>query len=162
MRIVISKLCMLSERQLNYLLNDRINNKFPPFLNLGTPGFNFGLQGMQFAATSTVAENLTLSYPMYLHSIPSNNDNQDIVSMGCNAARLTGRVIENAFEVLSVQAVALAQAVDYLQCSERLSSQTTAFYQEIRKIIPVFSDDQPKAAELVQVKNYLKQNKMHS
>lgn len=158
MRIVISKLCMLSERQLNYLLNDRINNKFPPFLNLGTPGFNFGIQGMQFAATSTVAENLTLSYPMYLHSIPSNNDNQDIVSMGCNAARLTGRVIENAFEILAVQAVALAQAVDYLQCSARLSSKTAAFYHAVRTIIPVFNDDQSRAAELALVKNYLKQN----
>ena len=158
LRIVISKLCMLSERQLNYLLNDRINNKFPPFLNLGTPGFNFGLQGMQFAATSTVAENLTLSYPMYLHSIPSNNDNQDIVSMGCNAARLTGRVIDNAFEILSVQAVALAQAVDFLQCSDRLSAQTARFYRDIRKIIPVFVEDQSRAAELVGVKNYLRQN----
>ncbi len=158
MRIVISKLCMLSERQLNYLLNDRINNKFPPFLNLGTPGFNFGLQGMQFAATSTVAENLTLSFPMYLHSIPSNNDNQDIVSMGCNAARLTGRVIENAFEILAVQAVALAQAVDFLNCSNRLSSKTRMFYQEIRQIIPMFNDDQSRAAELARVKQYLKQH----
>ena len=38
---------------------------------------------------STTAENQTLSNPMYIHSIPNNNDNQDIVSMGTNAANIT-------------------------------------------------------------------------
>jgi histidine ammonia-lyase len=70
-------------------LNEKLNQKFPPFVNLGVLGFNFGMQGMQFTATSTVAENQTMSFPMYVHSIPNNNDNQDIVSMGCNAALMT-------------------------------------------------------------------------
>ena len=47
------------------------------------------MQGVQFTATSTTAENQTLSNPMYVHSIPNNNDNQDIVSMGTNAALIT-------------------------------------------------------------------------
>ena len=36
LRIALTKLSMLAERQLNYLLNDRLNRKFPPFVNLGT------------------------------------------------------------------------------------------------------------------------------
>ena len=67
LKIAITKLSMLSERQLNYLLNDKLNQKFPPFVNLGVLGLNFGMQGMQFTATSTVAENQTLSFPMYVH-----------------------------------------------------------------------------------------------
>ena len=78
LKIAITKLSMLSERQLNYLLNDKLNQKFPPFMNLGVLGLNFGMQGVQFTATSTVAENQTLSFPMYVHSIPNNNDNQDM------------------------------------------------------------------------------------
>jgi histidine ammonia-lyase len=109
LKISMTKLSMLSERQLNYLLNDKLNNKFPPFLNLGIMGFNFGMQGVQFTATSTVAENQTLSFPMYLHSIPSNNDNQDIVSMGCNAALMTRKVLENTFQVLSIQLMTLSR-----------------------------------------------------
>src|SRR5690606_41336651 len=31
LKIVVTKLCMLSERQLNYLLNDKLNQKLPPF-----------------------------------------------------------------------------------------------------------------------------------
>ncbi|MBK5271086.1 MAG: aromatic amino acid lyase, partial [Bacteroidia bacterium] len=99
LKIAITKLSMLSERQLNYLLNNKLNRKFPPFVNLGILGVNFGMQGMQFTATSTVAENQTMSFPMYIHSIPNNNDNQDIVSMGCNAALMTKRVIDNSFVV---------------------------------------------------------------
>ena len=109
LKIVMTKLSMLSERQLNYLLNDKLNQKLSPFINLGKLGLNFGLQGMQFTATSTVAENQTLSYPMYLHSISNNNDNQDIVSMGCNAALMTRKVIDNSFDVLAVQTLAFAK-----------------------------------------------------
>ena len=155
LKIAVTKLSMLSERQLNYLLNNSLNRKFPPFVNLGVLGFNFGMQGMQFTATSTVAENQTLSFPMYVHSIPNNNDNQDIVSMGSNAALMTRKVIDNAFTVLSIQAMAVAQAVDYLSCREKLSVTTAMLYDEIRKILPVFVEDHPKYKELQQVKAYL-------
>ncbi|MBL7858710.1 MAG: aromatic amino acid lyase [Cyclobacteriaceae bacterium] len=159
LKTVITKLCMLSERQLNYLLNDKLNQKLPPFINLGKLGFNFGMQGMQFTATSTTAENQTLSYPMYLHSISNNNDNQDIVSMGCNAALMTRKVIHNTFDVLSVQAIALVQAIDYLKCHSRLSSSTHLFYDEVRAIIPTFIEDSPKHLNLQQVKqHFMKKN----
>ncbi len=155
LKIVITKLCMLSERQLNYLLNDKLNQKLPPFINLGTLGLNFGMQGMQFTATSTTAENQTLSYPMYLHSISNNNDNQDIVSMGCNAALMTRKVIDNTFDVLAIQTISLMQAIDYLKCHSRLSSATHAMYDEVRAIIPSFTEDQPKYKVLQEVKKYL-------
>jgi len=155
LKVATTKLSMLAERQLNYLLNDKLNQKFPPFVNLGVLGFNFGIQGMQFSATSTVAENQTLSFPMYVHSIPNNNDNQDIVSMGCNAANITKRVIDNSFEVLAIQMVAVLQAVDFLECTSRLSSYTLRVYNEVRKIFPKFIEDKPMYKELKQVKNYL-------
>ncbi|MEO5682590.1 MAG: aromatic amino acid ammonia-lyase [Chitinophagaceae bacterium] len=155
LKVATTKLSMLAERQLNYLLNDKLNQKFPPFVNLGVLGFNFGVQGMQFSATSTVAENQTLSFPMYVHSIPNNNDNQDIVSMGCNAANITKRVIDNSFEVLAIQMVAVLQAVDFLECTPRLSSYTLQVYKEVRKIFPKFIEDKPMYKELKQVKNFL-------
>jgi histidine ammonia-lyase len=158
LKIAITKLSMLSERQLNYLLNEKLNQKFPPFLNLGVLGFNFGMQGMQFTATSTVAENQTLSFPMYVHSIPNNNDNQDIVSMGCNAALMTKRVIDNSFEVLSIQMMTVLQAIDYLECVPRLSSKTLNVYTEIRKIFPKFIEDKPKYKDLEKIKKYFEKS----
>jgi histidine ammonia-lyase len=155
LKIAITRLSMLSERQLNYLLNDRLNQKFPPFVNLGVLGFNFGMQGVQFTATSTVAENQTLSFPMYVHSIPNNNDNQDIVSMGCNAALLTRKVIDNSFEVLSIQMMSIVQAIDYLGCQSRLAPITLSVYDSIRKIFPKFVEDHPKYKDQKKVKEFL-------
>jgi histidine ammonia-lyase len=155
LKIAITKLSMLSERQLNYLLNDKLNLKFPPFLNLGVLGLNFGMQGVQFTATSTVAENQTLSFPMYVHSIPNNNDNQDIVSMGCNAALMTGKVIDNAFTVLSIQLMTILQAVDYLACQDKLAPHTLNLYNKIRAIFPKFVEDTPKYKDMERVKNFL-------
>lgn len=158
LKTAITKLSMLSERQLNYLLNNKLNEKFPPFVNLGILGFNFGMQGMQFTATSTVAENQTLSFPMYVHSIPNNNDNQDIVSMGCNAALITKKVIENAFEVLSIQMITVLQAIDYAECADKLSPATKEMYTTIRNIFPKFIDDKPRYRELEKVKDHFVQN----
>jgi histidine ammonia-lyase len=158
LKIAITKLSMLAERQLNYLLNDKLNQILPPFVNLGVLGFNFGLQGLQFTAVSTVAENQSLSFPMYVHSIPNNNDNQDIVSMGCNAALMTKKVIDNSFEVLTIQAMTVLQAIDYLKCQDRLSPATLSVYTAIRKIFPKFIDDSPKYEEQEKVRNWLTQN----
>jgi histidine ammonia-lyase len=155
LKTVITKLCMLNERQINYLLNDKLNQRLPPFINLGKLGLNFGMQGMQFTATSTTAENQTLSYPMYLHSISNNNDNQDIVSMGCNAALLTKKVIDNTADVLAIQLIALVQAIDYLKCHARLSSSTRTAYEQVRAILPVFTEDQPKYKILQEVREYI-------
>lgn len=155
-KIAITKLTMLSERQLNYLLNSKLNQKFPPFVNLGVLGLNFGMQGIQFTATSTTAENQTLSFPMYVHSIPNNNDNQDIVSMGYNGAQLAKKVIDNSFEVLAIQAMTLLQAVDYLECRNKMASKTKAVYHALRKIFPKFVEDAPLYKSLATVREFLK------
>lgn len=157
-KIAIAKLSMLSERQLNYLLNAKLNQKFPPFVNLGVLGLNFGMQGIQFTATSTTAENQTLSYPMYLHSISNNNDNQDIVSMGFNGALLAEKVIQNAYEVLAIQAMTLLQAVDYLECVNKMAPKTRKVYEKLRAVFPKFITDAPLYKNLADVKNYLEQN----
>ena len=146
---------MLAERQLNYLLNNKLNQKLPPFVNLGILGFNFGMQGVQFTATSTVAENQTLSFPMYVHSIPNNNDNQDIVSMGCNAALMTKKVVDNSFEVLAIQLMTILQGIDYLDCADRLSSASRSLYDKARAIFPKFVQDHPKYKDLARVKDFL-------
>ncbi len=155
LKLVITKLTMLAERQLNYLLNSKLNEILPPFVNLGTLGFNFGMQGVQFTATSTTAENQMLSNSMYVHSIPNNNDNQDIVSMGTNSAVIAGKVIENAFEVLSIEIITIVQAIDYLGFKDQVSSTTKKMYDEVRNIIPEFKQDQVMYPHLQNVKNYL-------
>ncbi|MBL0049603.1 MAG: aromatic amino acid lyase [Bacteroidetes bacterium] len=160
LKIVVTKLSMLCERQLNFLLNDKLNQKLPPFVNLGKLGLNLGMQGAQFTATSTVAENQTLSFPMYVHSIPNNNDNQDIVSMGTNSALLTQKVIENAFQVIAIEYITILQAIDYLKFETKLSSKSRKLYKTLRTIVPKFTKDAIKYKEIEAVKNYLQSNSL--
>lgn len=155
LKIAITKLTMLTERQMNYLFHDRINGILPPFVNLGKLGLNYGLQASQFTATSTTAECQTLSNPMYVHSIPNNNDNQDIVSMGTNSALICRHIISNSYQVMAIQMMALAQATDCLDIKDRLSSQTRKVYDEVRDIVPLFRDDTPKYKEIISLIDYL-------
>ena len=148
LKIAVTKMTMLAERQMNYLFHDRINGILPPFVNLGVLGLNYGLQASQFTATSTTAESQTLSNPMYVHSIPNNNDNQDIVSMGTNSALICRTVVENCSQVLAIHLMALVQAVDCLDVSDKLAPATRKLYDKVRGIVPVFKDDTPKYNEI--------------
>ncbi|MBS1686795.1 MAG: aromatic amino acid lyase [Bacteroidetes bacterium] len=157
LKIAITKLSMMADRQLNYLLNDKLNGKLPPFINRNTIGLNFGLQGIQYTATSTVAENQTLSNPMYVHSIPSNNDNQDLVSMGSNAALICARVIDNTFEVLAIHTMAVVEAIEALEVTEQLSPKVESFYNAVRQVAKPIGADEPKYADLARIKELLKE-----
>lgn len=160
-KIALVRLAMTSERQLNYLFHDRINDAIlPPFLNLGTLGLNYGMQACQFTATSTTAECQTLAMPNYVHSIPNNNDNQDIVSMGTNTALLTKKVIENVFQVMAVQFIALTQATDCLKVADKLCPTTRTIYNNVRALVPLFIEDTPFYKEIAAVEDYMKTTKL--
>ena len=137
---------MLAERQLNFLLNSKINGVFPPFLNTQTLGLNFGIQGMQFTATSTTAESQMLANSMYVHSISNNNDNQDIVSMGTNSAVIAKKVIENGFQVMAIHLMSVCQAIDLLDETKKnkLSTKTKEIYNQIRAVSPTINEDIPQ------------------
>jgi histidine ammonia-lyase len=158
LKIAITKLTMLAERQLNYLYHDKINGILPPLVNLGVLGLNYGMQAAQFTATSTTAECQTLSNSMYVHSIPNNNDNQDIVSMGTNSALIASKIISNSFEVLSILFISILQAVDYLKIQQDLSQNSRSVYNEMRNLCPIFVEDTPKYEEIASIVNYLKDN----
>lgn len=159
-KIVMTKLTMLVERQLNFLLNSPLNGKFPAFLNRKTLGFNFGIQGMQFTAVSTTAESQTLANPMYVHTIPNNNDNQDIVSMGTNAAMMCRHVIENGFQVMAIQIMSVCQAIDLLDDDQRrrLGTKTNKLYDMVRSVAPEITDDEPQMEHIHKVTDLLRSN----
>lgn len=160
LKIAVTKLTMLMERQLNYLMHDKVNGILPPFVNLGTLGLDYGMQALQFTATSTTAESQTLSFPNYVHSIPNNNDNQDIVSMGTNSALIAKTVIENSFQVMAIHYMAIVQAVDCLQSFDKLSAKSQQVYTEIRSFFPTFVKDTPKYKDIGRVVDYLKTKKI--
>lgn len=156
-KLATVRLMMTAERQLNYLMHDRINGILPPFLNMGVLGLNYGMQACQFTATSTTAESQTLAMSNYVHSIPNNNDNQDVVSMGTNSALLCKQVIDNAYQVLAIHSIALAQATDCLKIADQLAPVTKLVYDAVRTICPTFVEDAPLYEAIARVEEYLRE-----
>jgi histidine ammonia-lyase len=75
--------------------------------------------------------------------------------MGCNAALMAKKVIDNSFEVLSIQLMTILQAIDYLDCAPRLAESTRSLYHEVRKIFPKFIEDTPKYKDVEKVRSFL-------
>ena len=160
-KIATVRLIQTAERQLNYLFHDRINGILPPFLNMGKLGLNYGMQACQFTATSTTAECQTLAMPNYVHTIPNNNDNQDIVSMGTNSALLCKRVIDNGYQVFAIHFIALAQAIDCLKIADKIAPASRKAYDAVRAIIPTFIEDAPFYEAIAKVEDYLRNNPLN-
>ena len=110
LNIAVTEIGVLAERQLNRLLDPHLNKAYPAFFALGEEGLYCGLEGAQYLATSIASENLDLAAPASVKTIPSNGQNQDVVSMGLIAARKSLRLVENVGTIVSVLAAACFQA----------------------------------------------------
>lgn len=138
--IALTQLGVFSERRTNRLLN-RYLSGLPEFLvSTGEPGLNSGFAGAQYPATALVAENRTIG-PASIQSVPSNGDNQDVVSMGLIAARNARRVLSNNNYILAVEFLAAAQAVDVSGRYDGLSPAGKAAYNQIRSLVPTLEHD---------------------
>lgn len=112
MRIALVKLVLLAERQTERLLNPCYSQGLPPLLAGGRPGLNSGLAGCQLLQTSLAAEARMLAAPASVQTIPTNSNNQDVVSMGMIAARKTAALLPIAWKVLAIEVIAICQAAD--------------------------------------------------
>ncbi len=147
MTIALTQLGVLSERRSNRLLSKHLNYGLPEFLIKGEPGLHSGFAGAQYPATALVAENRTIG-PASIHSVPSNGDKQDVVSMGFIAARNARRVLRNNNIILALELLAAAQAVDVSGRLDGLSPGSRVTYDTIRSLVPTLEDDRYMADEL--------------
>ncbi|UVS81479.1 tyrosine 2,3-aminomutase [Actinokineospora sp. UTMC 2448] len=145
--IALTQLGVFSERRTNRLLN-RYLSGLPEFLvGSGEPGLHSGFAGAQYPATALVAENRTIG-PASTQSVPSNGDNQDVVSMGLIAARNARRVESNNNYILAVEYLAAAQAVDVSGRYAGLSAAGKATYDAVRALVPTLEQDRYMADDI--------------
>ncbi|WP_394301979.1 tyrosine 2,3-aminomutase [Sphaerimonospora cavernae] len=145
--IALTQLGVFSERRTNRLLNRHLSNGLPEFLVAGEPGLHSGFAGAQYPATALVAENRTIG-PASTQSVPSNGDNQDVVSMGLIATRNARRVLENNHKILAVEFLAAAQAVDLSGRYDRLSPAGRATHDMVRSLVPTLDQDRYMADDI--------------
>ncbi len=112
MSIVLAEFASISERRTQMLLDGHHNRRLPQ--NLTTrPGVNSGLMIAQYTAASLVSENKVLSHPASVDSIPTAANAEDHVSMSTHAARKMRTVLRNVQNVLAIELLVAAQAIDW-------------------------------------------------
>ena len=111
--IALSALAGISERRIERLVNPALNEGLPPFLAPGA-GLNSGFMMPQVTAAALVSENKVLAHPASVDSITTSGNKEDYVSMGMTAALKLQRIVENTRNVLAIEAIAAAQALDFV------------------------------------------------
>ncbi|MGA6985806.1 MAG: histidine ammonia-lyase [Terriglobales bacterium] len=111
--IALSALAGISERRLERMVNPALSEGLPPFLAPGA-GLNSGFMMPQVTAAALVSENKVLAHPASVDSITTSGNKEDFVSMGMTAANKLKKVVENTRNTLAIEAMAAAQAIDFL------------------------------------------------
>ena len=101
----------ISERRTEQLVNSKLSD-LPAFL-VDESGVNSGFMMAQVTSAALVSENKGLCHPASVDSIPTSANQEDHVSMGPIAARKAMAVIRNAEQVVAIEALAAAQAVEF-------------------------------------------------
>ncbi|MBR4739062.1 MAG: histidine ammonia-lyase, partial [Bacteroidales bacterium] len=108
--IAVAELGAISERRTYQLIDTK--RELPSFL-VAKPGLNSGFMIPQYAAAAIVSQSKQLCTPASVDSIPSSQNQEDLVSMGGNAATKCYRVCENTERVLAIELFNAAQALDF-------------------------------------------------
>ena len=137
--IVLSALAGISERRIERLVNPALSEGLPPFLAHGA-GLNSGFMLPQVTAAALVSENKVLAHPASVDSITTSGNKEDFVSMGMTAALKLKRIVENTRNVLAIEAMAVAQAIDFL-APLKTSKRGQAAHAAIRSVCPTVDKD---------------------
>jgi histidine ammonia-lyase len=137
--IALSALAGISERRLERLVNPALNEGLPPFLAAGA-GLNSGFMMPQVTAAALASENKVLAHPASVDSITTSGNKEDYVSMGMTASLKLKRIVENTRNALAIEAMAAAQALDFL-APLKPSKRGQAAHAAIRSICPTMNQD---------------------
>ena len=108
--IAVAELGNISERRCYQLIDAK--RGLPSFL-VAKPGLNSGFMIPQYAAAAIVSQTKQYCTPASVDSIPSSQNQEDLVSMGANAATKCYKVMENVERVLAIELFNAAQALDF-------------------------------------------------
>ncbi|HUR00326.1 MAG TPA: histidine ammonia-lyase [Gemmatimonadaceae bacterium] len=109
--IVLTNLATMSERRIDRLVHPDLNQGLPPFL---TPdaGVNSGFMMAQVTAAALASECKLLSHPASVDTIPTDGNKEDVVPMAMGAAWKARRVLRNLENILAIELMCGAQAID--------------------------------------------------
>jgi phenylalanine ammonia-lyase len=106
-------------------------------------GLYQGFKGVQISQTSLVAQIRHDSGPSSVHTLPTEQFNQDIVSLGLHAASGAAEMEVKLRYVAAMTLLAACQGVDLRGCAHELAPASAALYKAVRKISAALDEDRP-------------------
>jgi histidine ammonia-lyase len=158
--IALSALAGISERRIERLVNPALSEGLPPFLAAGA-GLNSGFMLPQVTAAALVSENKVLAHPASVDSITTSGNKEDFVSMGMTAATKLTRVVENTRRVLAIEAMAVAQALDFL-APLKTSKRGQAAHAAVRSVCPTMDKDRVMYIDLERIAELIASGKIRN
>jgi histidine ammonia-lyase len=154
LKVALTHIATLSERRTFRLTYGQLSRGLPSFLVPGT-GINSGFMLAQYTAASLASECKGLAHPASVDAIPTVQHHEDHVSMGPIAARGALRIVECVADVLAIEAILAAQALDLRERglawdkdNEKVAASPVTLAPEMRRLkevvrseIPFWEDD---------------------
>ncbi len=149
--IALAELGSISERRVYLLVSGQ--RSLPPYL-VATPGVNSGMMIPQYTAAALVSENKQLCSPSSVDSIMSSNGQEDHVSMGANGATKCYRVLKNLENILAIELLNAAQALEFRRPA-RSSVAVEKFFDDYRAVVSFNQSDRVLSDDIRQSVQFL-------
>lgn len=156
--IALSALAGISERRLERMVNPALSEGLPPFLASGA-GMNSGFMMPQVTAAALVSENKVLAHPASVDSITTSGNKEDFVSMGMTAANKLKRIVDNTRNTLAIEAMAAAQAIDFL-APLKTSKPLQQAHASIRSVCATMEKDRVMYQDFVRIADLIGSGKL--
>ena len=156
--IALSALAGISERRLERMVNPALSEGLPPFLAPGA-GMNSGFMMPQVTAAALVSENKVLAHPASVDSITTSGNKEDFVSMGMTAANKLKKIVENTRNALAIEAMASAQAIDFL-APLKTSKPLQQAHAAIRGVCATMDKDRVMYQDFVRIADLIASGKL--
>jgi len=144
------KLAIHNERLVARLTDENQNGLLPAFLQGCDTGLHSGLMGVQVSASALIGELRTLAQPASIQSVPTNANNQDVVTMGTIAARKTANMLVLIHELQAITGITVAQAMDLIGIDE-FSPDSALLHAHVRQYSAPITTDRPMYRDIEQL-----------
>jgi histidine ammonia-lyase len=144
--IVLTHLATMAERRIDRLVHPDLNQGLPPFLS-PDPGVNSGFMMAQVTAASLASECKVLSHPASVDTIPTDGSKEDVVPMAMGAAWKARRVLRNLENILAIELMCGAQAIDFRAPLTPGRGVRTA-HARVRAIVPRLEGDRVLSGDI--------------
>jgi phenylalanine ammonia-lyase len=141
------------------LMDERFSNGLPPSLSPQV-GLYQGFKGVQITHTSLVTAIRHWSAPSLIHTLPTEQFNQDIVSLGTHSAATAWDMTGLLRNAVAISLLSAAQAIDLRKGADRMGSGTKPIHRSLRSVSAFVNEDRALDTDIRDVCEFIGSRKI--